>query len=78
MSKFEKKLIKYLSYGFMVGIYYSFIKGPTHSSTVNGATKFFTLPASDFIFSTLSTSFLISIIFGFLYFLVFLVKRRNK
>ncbi len=25
MSKFEKNLIKYLSYGFFVGIYYSFI-----------------------------------------------------
>ncbi len=78
MSKFEKKLIKYLSYGFVVGIYYSFIKGPTHSSTVNGTTKFFTLPASDFIFGALSTSFLVSLIFGFLYFLVFLANRRNK
>ncbi|MET3211171.1 UNVERIFIED_CONTAM: hypothetical protein ABIC26_004138 [Paenibacillus sp. PvR008] len=78
MSKFEKNLIKYLSYGFMVGLYYSFIKGPTQSSTVSGVTKFFTLPTSDFIFSALSTSFLVSLIFGILYSLFFLAKRRNK
>jgi rod shape-determining protein MreD len=40
--------------------------------------KFFTLPASDFIFSALSTSFLVSLIFGIMYFLFYLVNRMYK
>ncbi|MEC0238089.1 hypothetical protein P4H71_27640 [Paenibacillus kribbensis] len=77
MNKFEKQLMKYLSYGFMAGLYYSFIKGPAQSSTVNGVTQFFTFPAPDFIFSALSTSFLASLIFGILYSLVFLIKKKS-
>lgn len=55
MSKFEKNLIKYLSYGFCVGIYYSFIKGPT-----------------------LSISFILSLIAGVVYTIVFLCIKGNK
>ncbi len=58
MSKFEKNLIKYLSYGFIVGIYYSFIKGPTTTSTpINGMFEFYTVPTSTFIFRTLQHRF---------------------
>lgn len=80
MSKFEKNLIKYLSYGFFVGIYYSFIQGPTTTtSPVNGVFEYYTVPASTFIFSTLSTSFLLSLISGVVYTVVFLsTRKRNK
>ncbi|PNQ86223.1 hypothetical protein C1T20_06170 [Paenibacillus polymyxa] len=75
MSKFEKNLIKYLSYGFFVGIYYSFIKGPTTSSSVNGMFEFYTVPTPTFIFRTLSTSFLLSLFAGVVYTIVFLFIR---
>lgn len=79
MSKFEKNLIKYLSYGFFVGIYYSFIKGPTTtSSSVNGMFEFYTVPTSTFIFRTLSTSFLLSLFAGVVYTITFLCIRVNK
>lgn len=78
MSKFEKNLIKYLSYSFFVGIYYSFIKGPTTSSSVNGIFEFYTVPTSTFIFRTLSLSFLLSLIAGVVYTIVFLFVKGNK
>ncbi|MDQ0047657.1 rod shape-determining protein MreD [Paenibacillus polymyxa] len=78
MSKFEKNLIKYLSYGFFVGIYYSFIKGPTTSTSVNGMFEFYTVPTSTFIFRTLSTSFLLSLFAGVVYTITFLCIRGNK
>ncbi|AHC22729.1 hypothetical protein PPYC1_16385 [Paenibacillus polymyxa] len=79
MSKFEKNLIKYLSYGFFVGIYYSFIKGPTTTSTpINGMFEFYTVPTSTFIFRTLSTSFLLSLFAGVVYTITFLCIRGNK
>ncbi|WDM23472.1 hypothetical protein [Paenibacillus polymyxa] len=79
MSEFEKNLIKYLSYGFCVGIYSSFIKGPTTtSSSINGMFEFYTVPTSTFIFRTLSTSFLLSLFAGVVYTIVFLCIKGNK
>ncbi|SFR16292.1 rod shape-determining protein MreD [Paenibacillus sp. cl130] len=79
MSKFEKNLFKYLSYGFLVGIYYSFIQGPTTTtSSLNGSLQLYTVSASTFIFRTLSTSFLLSLLSGVVYTIVFLSIRRNK
>ncbi|MNW41653.1 hypothetical protein D3C74_188000 [compost metagenome] len=79
MSKFEKIIIKYLFYVFFVGIYYSFIKGPTTMSfSINGMFEFYTVPTSTFIYRTLSSSFILSLIAGVVYTIVFLCIKGNK
>ncbi|WP_228552601.1 hypothetical protein, partial [Paenibacillus polymyxa] len=58
---------------------YSFIKGPTTTnSSINGMFEFYTVPTSTIIFRTLSISFILSLIAGVVYTIVFLCIKGNQ
>ncbi|MFD1884440.1 hypothetical protein [Paenibacillus wenxiniae] len=64
MSRFEKLLIKYMSYGFVVGLFYSFLANRVVAVSTVDSSAVLRSPLDEYIMDALFNATLVSVIVG--------------
>ncbi len=64
MSKFEKRLIKYMSYGFVVGLFYSFLTNRVVAVSTVDSSAVMRSPLDEYVMDALFNATLVSVIVG--------------